>query len=142
MMDMLLVAALITGAVALTLAPLLLPWPWEVRWMVATEAVNPLVALSNARRHIQLEEVVLVSFDSDGAALVIVVKPERTETPGQTELVGPPCSTADLAALDGWYSGHTPLLLVDSDGVSTLKGPRRSITGLHEPHHDAPPILA
>jgi hypothetical protein len=141
-MDMLLIAALITGALALTMAPLLLPWPWEVRWIVAAEAVNPLVALGNARRHIQLEEVVLVSFDSDAAALVVVVRPERTETPDPTELIGPPCSTADLAALDRWSSARTPLLLVDADGVSTLKGPHRSITGLHEPDHDAPPVLA
>jgi hypothetical protein len=141
-MDMLLVAALITGAVALAMAPLLLPWPWEVRWIVAADAVNPLVALSNARRHIHLEEVVLVGFDSNAAALVVVVNAERTQTPGGTELVGPPCSTADLAALDGWYSVQTPLLLVDANGISTLKGPRRSITGLHEPHYQAPPTLA
>jgi hypothetical protein len=141
-MDMLLIAALIVAAIVLTMAPLLLPWPWEIRWIVAAEAVNPLVAMTNARRHIQLEEVVLVSFDSDPAALVVGVRSERMETPGQTELVGPPCSTADLAALDGWHIGRTPLLLVDADGVSTLKGPHWSITGLHEPHHDAPPVLA
>lgn len=143
MTDTLLAAVLIAGTVALAIGPLLLPWPWKLRWIVTAEAVNPLIAVSNAHHHVQLEEVVLVKFADDHATLVVVVEPDRGEPRARTELVGPPCSIGELAALEGWYTGRTPLLLVEEEGgVATLQGPHRAITGLHQPHHDNSPILA
>jgi hypothetical protein len=144
MPDLLLIGALIGGAIVLAAGPLLLPWPWKVRWMVTAETVNPLIAVSNAHHHVQLEEVALVSFTTGPAALELVVEPDGADAGrARTTLVGSAPSPGELAALDGWYAGRTPLLLVeDSDGLATLQGPHRVITGLHEPHHDAASTLA
>jgi hypothetical protein len=136
------VAGFIIGVATLAVAPLFLPWPWEVRWIMAAKELNPLVALNNAHRQVQLEEVVLVTYTSEPAALVLVVEPETT-TRGREELVGGPCSVGDLAALDGWHSARSPLLLVkEAGGVATLRGPHRAITGLHESHHHPTPVVA
>src|ERR1700674_2360214 len=120
MTDVILVAGTIVGVLALAVGPLLLPWPWRVSWILAAEAVNPLVAVTNANHDVLVEQVVLVAVDNRPEGLVIVV--ERDSTRGQSELVGAPVSVGQLAALEGWCCGRTPLLLIGGGGrVATLQ---------------------
>jgi len=134
--DVALVLGTLVGVLALAVGPLLLPWPWRVRWILAAEAVNPLIAVTNASHEVLVEQVLVVGVGRDRATLKIVV--ERADAgAGRVELVGPPCSVGELAALEGWCCARTPLVLVgEADGASTLQGPHRAITGLREADHD------
>jgi len=132
------VTALVLGLLALAVGPLVLPWPAKLRWMVTAEAVNPLVAVANARRRRRTEEVVLVSVDEVVDGFVVVVEPDYPDGhQARRRLVGTPSSIAKVATLEGWYRNGTPLLLVDWAGlVATLQGPHAAITGLHDRDHD------
>lgn len=136
MTDVALVLGTLVGVLALAVGPLLLPWPWRVRWILAAEAVNPLIAVTNASHDVLVEQVLVLTVGHDREAVKIVVERDDGGA-GHVALVGPPCSVGELAALEGWCCARTPLVLVgEADGASTLQGPHRAITGLREADHD------
>jgi len=138
MPDGFIVGATLVGVLGLAAGPLMLPWPWKLRWIITLEVVNPIVAAAHLRHDVRLEQVVLIRADQGPAGLVIVVERDGSERPGAgRELVGGLASVGDIAALEGWSHSRTPLLLVEEGHrTATLQGPRRAITGLREQDRD------
>jgi len=138
MPDGFIVGATLVGVLGLAAGPLVLPWPWKLRWIVTVEAANPIVAAAHLRHDVRLEQVVVIRADQGPAGLVIVVARDRSEHPcAGRELVGGPASAGDIAALEGWSHSRTPLLLVEEGHrTATLEGPHRAITGLREQGRD------
>ena len=133
---MLLVFVVVT-VLTLALSPFVLPWTWKVHWVIAAEATNPLIAASVARHHTRLDEVTVVGLRRRPHTITIDVEIDAWRDREHMELVGPAPSVGDLAALEGWLCVGTPLLLEDEDGnAAILRGPDRTITGLHEADHD------
>jgi hypothetical protein len=130
MTDVVLTAGIVGVVVVLAVAPLLLPWPSQLRWVLTAEAVNPLIAATNERHGVHVGPVVLVAVDSGPDGLAIEVRPEGAA--GERALVGRPSAPGELAALEGWWHTGTTLLLVDEAGGAALLGPDRSVTGLRE----------
>jgi hypothetical protein len=128
MTDQVVTAGIMGVVLALAVAPLLLPWPSRLRWILTAEAVNPLIAATNERHGVHVGPVVLVAVDNRPDRLSIEVRPEGAAA-GRA-LVGRPSAPGELAALEGWCHAGTTLLLVDEAGGAVLHGPDRAVTGL------------
>ncbi|HVM65273.1 MAG TPA: hypothetical protein VMU14_10455 [Acidimicrobiales bacterium] len=132
MTDVVVTTGIVGVVLALAVAPLLLPWPSQLRWVLTAEAVNPLIAASNEWHGVHVGPVVLLAVDSGPGGLAIEVRPEGGA--GARALVGRPSAPGELAALEGWCHLGTTLLLVDDPHGAVLHGPDRVVTGLRETH--------
>ena len=133
MTDLVVIAGIVGVVLALAVAPLLLPWPSKVEWILTAEAVNPLIAAANERHGVHVGPVVLVAVDNRPERLAIEVRPDGAEAgAAHRALVGRPSTPGELAALEGWCHTGTTLLLVDEAGRAVLHGPDRAVTGLRE----------
>ena len=130
MTDLVVIAGIVGVVLALAVAPLLLPWPSKVEWILGAEAVNPLIAAANERHGVHVGPVVLVAVDNRPECLAIEVRPP-SGAPSRA-LVGRPSAPGELAALEGWCHTGTTLLLVDEAHGAVLHGPDRAVTGLRE----------
>ena len=132
MHDGFVVAGVLGGALGLAVLPVLLPWPSKVRWILAVEAANPLIAATNARRDLHVSPVVLVSVDNGADGLAVVVE-DGGDPHHRHELVGPPAAPGLQARLEGWCHARTPLLLVgDGRHQVALHGPDAAARGLRD----------
>ena len=129
MTDLVVIVGIVGVVLALAVAPLVLPWPTQVEWILTSEAVNPLIAAANERHGVHVGPVVLVAVDNRPERLAIEVRPEGGVP---RALVGPPSGPGQLAALEGWCHTGTPLLLVDDAGGAVLHGPHLAVPGLRE----------
>jgi len=126
------VAGVLGGVLGLAVLPVLLPWPSKVRWILAVEAANPLIAATNARRDLHVSPVVLVSVDNGADGLAVVVE-DSGDPHHRHELVGPPAAPGLQARLEGWCHARTPLLLVgDGRHQVALHGPDAAARGLRD----------
>jgi len=134
MHDGFVVAGILGAAMGLAVLPLLLPWPSKVRWILAVEAANPLIAATNARRDVHVSPVVLVSVDSRADRLCLVVEDGADGGDGHHHvLLGPPAAPGLQARLEGWCHARTPLLLVgDGQHRVALHGPDAAARGLRD----------
>jgi len=132
--DGLVVAAVLGGTLGLAVLPVLLPWPSKVRWILAVEAANPLIAVTNARRDLHVSPVVLEAVDNRADRLALVVRDgDSGGDGGRHELVGPPAPPGLQARLEGWCHARTPLLLVgDGHHRVALHGPDATARGLRD----------
>jgi len=129
MTDLIVIAGIVGVVAALAVAPLFLPWPSKVEWILTAESVNPLIAAANGRHGVQVGPVTLVAVDNRPERLAISVQPGEG---GPRALVGRPAAPGELAALEGWCHLGTMLLLVDDAHGAVLHGPDRAVTGLRE----------
>jgi hypothetical protein len=129
MTDLVVIVGVVGVVLALAVAPLLLPWPSQVEWILTAEAVNPLIAATNERHGVHVGPVVLVAVDNGPERLAIEVSPEGG---ARRALVGPRSEPGQLAALEGWCHAGTTLLLVDDGAGAVLHGPGLAVPGLRE----------
>ena len=129
MTDLVVIAGTVGVVLALAVAPLFLPWPSKVGWILSAEAVNPLIAAANERQGVHVGPVVLVAVDNRPERLAISVVADEGAA---RALVGRPAAPGQLAALEGWCHLGTTLLLVDDARGAVLHGPDRAVTGLRE----------
>ena len=127
---------LIVGCVllsgAIVVAPLLLPWPAQLRWLMCARLMGAEALIADGYGGLQMTETQLLAVEPDAAALVVVLADAGGTGRGCTRrLTGPPPGVGRLAALEGWLTTGIPLLLItESDGQMSLHGPRAALTGL------------
>ena len=133
---------LIVGCVvlsgAIVGAPLLLPWPAQVRWLMSARSMGADGLIADGFGGLQMEETRVVAVDPRPHCLVVVVADPRRAGHGYANrLVGPRPGIGQLAALEGWAASATPLLLItEPDGQLGLHGPRAAYTGLRRAEVD------
>jgi len=129
------VLLLISGlgaAVALSVVPLLLPWPQQVRCLVASANIPDPVAppLGGGAPIWRSVTVGRVRHTAVGAEIEIVDVPSvHASSVYLAPLSGVTSAAADL---EGWAAAHTPLLLLllTGAGEASLHGPVSALVGL------------
>ena len=126
------VGVLVLGAVVCT--PLLLPWPQQVRWTVAAQAMGEAGNGPAVYPRLHLREVNLVSVDARGSNLELGVVDVGHPAWARLTFMGTTPPAAELESmLRDWCALHTPMLLyIDAAGVASLTGPVATITNLQE----------
>jgi hypothetical protein len=123
----------VTAVIAIAAVPFLLPWPQQVRWLVASTTVPDPVGMSLGGYPLRMREVAV--GDVDPSAERVTVELVEISPPGRPRryvLSGDAATLAATARLNRWAAAHTPLLLVaDADGDSSLHGPAHAVVGLH-----------
>ena len=122
---------------ALAAAPLFLPWPQQLRWMVASMSVPDPVTGALGPAPFTVREVVV--DDHRPAAGHVTVRVREIAVAGQTEWW---ITEGDGAPVAGCVLDGTPLLLmVAEDGRAVLYGPRHAAVGLRRPGDHLPTRL-
>jgi hypothetical protein len=121
---------ILLGATAV--APFFLPWPAQVRWLLAARWMSLDGLAADGLGPFQMEETRLLAVETGPTGLLAVVAdPHQSGHGFRTRLVGPRPGIGVLAAMEGWAAAATPLLLVsEGDGLVSLFGPRTSVVGL------------
>jgi hypothetical protein len=133
------VGVLVLGA--LVCAPLLLPWPQQVRWTVVAQAMGDTGPGPASYQPARFREVRLVSVDTRAGVLELGVLDVGHPARDALTFVGttPPSRTVK-ALLDDWCALQTPMLLfVDAAGVASLTGPAATITNMVDATASAEP---
>jgi hypothetical protein len=120
-------AALVVLAAVLGLVPMILPWPQRARWLVASQAIDP---ITHGYAAPQFREVVITATARrDREVEVEVASPGARR--GAATLVGVSMPPEDIVRLHGWCAAGLSLLMHDGpDGSVSLHGPASSVVGL------------
>ena len=125
----------VVGAVlaALIAAPFWLSWPASMRWLLASQAPDPIaMGVGAITSPLALQEVVLVDVAiAYGRLRIIACEVAGHEQVRSLHLTGEVLAPGTVAALEGWCAAASPLLLwYESDDDVHLFGPHVSVTGL------------
>lgn len=131
MVHFLLGCAVGAAVAACIAAPLLLPWPVRVRYLVNAQTVDPLLGLGPIPR-LNLRAVTVASVVVDNGRVDLTL--EEVDVVRATVLSREGCLPSDVARLDGWSAVDTPLLMIvdeeaDAAGRVHVYGPDGSVTG-------------
>jgi hypothetical protein len=123
-MTVLLILAALAALAALSVLPFVLPWPRQLRWIIANAAIaDPLTGLTPPG--LDPEEIAIRYVEPPPEGLVHVGRPDSPVSWTVS------CAAVDdegLARLQGWAAAGTPLLkLTLADGEIMLCGPTSSV---------------
>jgi hypothetical protein len=116
--------------VAIVAAPLLLPWPMRLRWLLASPPCDPMVGVAFWPRA-TMTEAQIVGVAERGELVEVTL----AELPGPRSrtFVAHRRDAGFVARLEGWCTAREPLLLLrDESGDVTLGGPDGAVTGLRD----------
>lgn len=121
---------LLSGAIVT--APLLLPWPAQLRWLMSVRLMGAEALIADGYGGLQMTEAQVLGVERGAEALAVVVADAAGPGRGSIRrLTGPLPTIGRLAAVEGWVAVETPLLLItERDGQMSLHGPHASLTGL------------
>jgi hypothetical protein len=119
------VAGLLAGALlaAVVSAPIWLPWPASLRWLIAARMPDALdIAAAVSCVPSVLTEVVIVDVTQEAEHTELAVREGVGDS--RTALTGAVLTPGLLAALEGWCAAETPLLMwTESANRVHLYGP-------------------
>ena len=124
-----LLVTVVLVAVGATLWTLRMPWPQQLRWLVATAAADVDGPGTELRRSCSARaRWWSTDVCADGGWMTVRV---RSAVGAQLLELHCPATLTETAHLQRWEVARTPLLLITSpDGESSLHGPRHAVTGL------------
>jgi hypothetical protein len=122
----LVVGACVAAGIA---APVILPWRFRVRYLANAPMGDPFLGLGRPPGYVT-REVRAAEVEAHGRHVDLVLD---EDFPGhgvrRTVLTSEACPPASVAALDGWMTLRTPLLLIiDEHGAVNLYGPNSAVT--------------
>ena len=138
-MVVVLILAGVAALLAIATVPLLLPWPQQIRWLLASTAIPDPFAMSVVPDPLTLREVT-VGYVHGSAERVAVALTEISPvaTPSWYVIPASAATLEQVARLQRWSVAHSPLLLItDPDGGASLHGPSHAVVGLRPSIPDA-----
>jgi len=108
-------------------APLFLPWPLRVRYLVVAPMTDPWTGLGLAPR-LDMRAVKLSAIDSDHGDVELTVDEIDAGHRSCITLASSACDPSALAKLDAWMAMHTTLLMIVEHGHAHVYGPDGAVT--------------
>jgi hypothetical protein len=121
----------IAAAFALAAVPLLLPWPKQLRWLLASTSVPDPMGMSAGPYPLMLREVTVAEVHRSGEGVAVELAEISHATPSFYVLPAGAATADAVACLDHWSVQQVPLLLVvDADSDVSLHGSVDTVVGL------------